>query len=564
MAARSVNEGESSMKNPACANCIRRNEVCEYPSIIHASNASVIRPLQFQDGITNAPLCELDAILSDLGTFVDERLPWIQPNPRSHISDMANREDVDSHISLLFKSVLNRSWLTPAETALWTNALVKSAAEHPYLQHCMFSLAYLRRDLLDQPLEGTSISAYQHQLIASTLFRQGAPVVDAENWIAIVTFHVFMLVFQFATQSICSDSDFNLVETLRVLRSSNTIEEEANPFFEKSKFWELIMKRTTPKSCEVDFSLSANLQALAGIIADSLEHHANDPDDEEQAEINRQAYTELREWISSCDAHPRRWNQYCLWPGRVTPEFLDLLADKDDVALLLVIHWCAVLYRSPKPSVCKWAHRAAYFAIHSLSDRSRWDSLLIWPLQTFCEPRIDPGFEARLAKASQLSNAVVPEQAAALFNLSYSESNSVALKAVTTTSLPPQDALGAATSLSDTSIRPANERLDTETKTNVTSGASASMLFGGAAGPFDDFFMAFTTENVDPSLLASTSGMFDMVTTPATLDDFGIAQYPTPLSNIDEGTDMHHLPNTSMSMSLGMEADLIPVQGTFI
>ena len=476
---------------------------------------------------------------------------------------MANSETVDNHISLLVKSILNRSWLTPAETALWTNALVKSAAKHPYLQHCMFSLAYLRRDLLDQSVDGTSVSAYQHQLTASTLFRQGAPVVNAENWIAIVALHVFMLVFQLATQSTCSDADFNLVETLRVLRSSSAIEEEANPFFEKSSFWELIMKLTTAEACEVDSSLRTNLQALADVIADSLEHHANDPDDEGRAEINRQACAELRKWIFSCDAHPQRWNQYCLWPGRVNPEFLDLLADKDDVALLLVIHWCAVLHRSPKPSVFKWAHRAACFAIHNLSDRPRWEGLLVWPLQTFREPQIDRTYEARIEKDLQLSNAFVPEQAAVLFNLSYPESNPVAMKAATTTSLSPQDAVSAAASPSETSMRPASERLDPETMTNVTTGAPASMLFGGAAGPFDDFFMACTAESVDPSLLASTSGMFDMATPPASLDSFGISKITTSLSNINEDTHMHHFPDTITNMSMGMEADLIPVQSTF-
>jgi hypothetical protein len=84
-----------------------------------------------------------------------------------------------------------------------------------------------------------------------------------------------------------------------------------------------------------------------------------------------------------CDARPRRWDHYCHWPGTVRPEFLSLLADDDEIALLLVIHWCAVLCRSPKPFVFQWALRTGYYAISRLRSPSKWENLLIWPLQTF-------------------------------------------------------------------------------------------------------------------------------------------------------------------------------------
>ncbi|KAJ4377293.1 hypothetical protein N0V83_000117 [Neocucurbitaria cava] len=434
---------------------------------------------------------------------------------------------------ILVQSILRRSWFTTAETALWSKALVTSATKYPYLQHCMFSLAYLRRDLFEQPIDGMSVDAYQHQLTASTLFRQGAPVVDAENWIAIVAFHVFMLLFQFATQSTCAEADFNLINTLHILRSSNAVEEQAKPFFEKSQYWELIIKRTTTLPYEVDSTLKTNLQALAGVIAEMLENDANDPDDEERAEINRQACAELREWVFSCDAHPRRWNQYCSWPGRVTPEFLDLLADRDDVALLLVIHWCAVLHRSPKPSVYKWAHRAACYALDNLSDRSRWENLLAWPLQTFREPRNDRIFEARLAKDLQLSSVL------------------------------PRDALVVSAGPTDSSTWSSSERLQAGTMTNGSHGASALMLFGGSIGPFDDSFITRTTGRVDPSLLASTPGMLHTTTIPGLMDSFNISHDPTTLSNTTGDVNMAHFYDTPASMSFDMEVDYIPSQRSF-
>jgi hypothetical protein len=206
--------------------------------------------------------------------------------------------------------------------------------------------------------------------------------VNADNWLATVIFNVFTLSFQLGSQAACPDDHFNLVDTLRVMRSSNAIEEETRPHYRASELWIMAATRIPYVKMDVDQSLRTNLVALGEAIAGTA------MSDVRKAVTNAQALTELSRWISSSDANPVRWDQYCDWPGHLTPTFLDILPD-DEIALLLVVHWAAVLYRSPKPYVFAWAKKAALYAIAQLKQRDRWESLLVWPMQVLQASKSD-------------------------------------------------------------------------------------------------------------------------------------------------------------------------------
>lgn len=102
------------------------------------------------------------------------------------------------------------------------------------------------------------------------------------------------------------------------------------------------------------------------------------------AEINRQAFLELEKWAIACEGRPRRWDQYQEWPGRVFPKFVDLVAVGDDTALLVLIHWTAVMSRSSKPFIHAWAVRAGLSTVDRLE--GNWDEQLAWPLAAFAQP----------------------------------------------------------------------------------------------------------------------------------------------------------------------------------
>jgi hypothetical protein len=55
--------------------------------------------------------------------------------------------------------------------------------------------------------------------------------------------------------------------------------------------------------------------------------------------------------------------------------------------LLLVFHWSAVLHWSPKSSVSSWAKRTVQYAMKQLSQKEKWDNLLVWPLHVLREDK---------------------------------------------------------------------------------------------------------------------------------------------------------------------------------
>jgi hypothetical protein len=102
------------------------------------------------------------------------------------------------------------------------------------------------------------------------------------------------------------------------------------------------------------------------------------------AKVNRQAFLELEKWILECQGRPRRWDQYQEWPSRVLPGFLDLVALGDDTALLVLIHWTAVMSRSTKRFIKMWAIRAGLSAVSRL--QGDWREQLAWPLEVLAPP----------------------------------------------------------------------------------------------------------------------------------------------------------------------------------
>jgi hypothetical protein len=156
------------MQAPACANCIRRNETCEYVGVIDASTAVVTR---WQQDATERTSC------GPLGTSFDH-VPQISTVPVGQPPSFLNRGSGNNHsIGTLLESIMGRSWFTPVEARVWSKAILHHATKHPYLQHCVLSVSYLRRDILDNPSRAsTSPAAYEHQMAASALFRHGATV----------------------------------------------------------------------------------------------------------------------------------------------------------------------------------------------------------------------------------------------------------------------------------------------------------------------------------------------------------------------------------------------------
>jgi hypothetical protein len=191
--------------------------------------------------------------------------------------------------------------------------------------------------------------------------------------VAVVTFGVSTIIFHFFIQQLYTDKNFNPVETFRILRTSMNLNEESIPYITKSKIWPLIVARTLGPALTVDTKVRIALQQLSCVVIQAMNT------DQPNSEINRHAFWELREWIFVCQGKPRTWRHYLIWPAAVGEEYLALLSDADEIALLILIYWCAIMYQSPRRwFITAWAKRTGLLAKSLLN--ANWDETLAWPL----------------------------------------------------------------------------------------------------------------------------------------------------------------------------------------
>lgn len=126
-----------------------------------------------------------------------------------------------------------------------------------YIGHCIISLAYVRHDITHDAKHRVCKYAYEQHIAASQNFRQSimvslmagftirelrSQVIDTYNWLSAISFHLFVMMFQFFTQAFCAESEFSVAGTLQILRYGGGIEAGTRQFFHRSRYWQLILK----------------------------------------------------------------------------------------------------------------------------------------------------------------------------------------------------------------------------------------------------------------------------------------------------------------------------------
>jgi hypothetical protein len=112
----------------------------------------------------------------------------------------------------------------------------------------------------------------------------------------------------------------------------------------------------------------------------------------------------------------------------VDPDFLDLLADNDDNALLVLIHWCAIMHRSNNRTVYAWAYRTTWYAINRLHNREQWTDLLVWPLHAMRKSESDHDSLTATTESLNISVTSAQEDTLVLPSLAHMEKFPVDLR----------------------------------------------------------------------------------------------------------------------------------------
>jgi hypothetical protein len=273
---------------------------------------------------------------------------------------------------LFFPKIIGKTNLgyQPAvqETRLWAQVLRSKTVEHRYLRHCLSSIRCLYAETYEPSSHQVNHPrAYQHQITASSMFRSSPSTIGESNWLAVLVFAISVLIFQFASQQV-SGGPFDYVETLRVLKMSSGVALSVGPFLTRSEMWTFINRRNKLALRPIDPTLLAAIQDLENSIAMS---NSGDKD------VLMDAVQALKKWINMCHGSPHNWRYYCLFPGMVSEEYLQLLAEEDDSALLIMIYWCAVMRLGPKRWFFeRWLIRASALAQAKLT--GNWSDVLEW------------------------------------------------------------------------------------------------------------------------------------------------------------------------------------------
>ncbi|KAJ8120275.1 hypothetical protein ONZ43_g2974 [Nemania bipapillata] len=168
--------------------------------------------------------------------------------------------------------------------------------------------------------------------------------------------------------------------TLTALRGAGVMGNELKPFFLGSgAFREYLMsraQRSAPKVID-----PAILLALAHLRTINEERKVTGSSEITEQSACAQAIDSLQRWVVLVSGKPRTWAHYVWWPADVPTKFIDLVNEKNPVALLVFVYWCAVLDRADRKWFWNgWASKAGGVAMAEMGP-GWWDQGLEWPLQ---------------------------------------------------------------------------------------------------------------------------------------------------------------------------------------
>lgn len=270
------------------------------------------------------------------------------------------------------------NFLGDDEKHLIQNQLDEQADSDEYIEHNMAAISALHEKSTDSLLPGDGsnnleLAAYQHHTAASGKFRQSVGAISDRNWFSVLLFAISVLIFHFDIHRRAKRGFANgeFMEPILALRGAALLGMELGPWLMKSRLLAAMRRRAegeTPPWDDLAEQAISNLQSI-NETSSPLQNRA----------VYRDTLHKLQLWLQLSSCKPRTWLHFVWWPGAVDQEYLDLLARKDQMALVILVHWCAVMKSSPKKWFMEgWAENVSRPVIPQIGQE--WDGVMEWPL----------------------------------------------------------------------------------------------------------------------------------------------------------------------------------------
>jgi hypothetical protein len=274
-----------------------------------------------------------------------------------------------------------------ASRQLWQTTIPLLAYKHSFLKHGILACSALHLAYLN-PLQKKryKVTAAYHQNRALPEFRSAIVDVNENTYDALFAFSQLLIIYCFASEGPDNDlpllrqnHELGLPDWLYIIRGNCTIFETVRQCIEKGPLKAL--KLEGPDK-EVLCTVSENperarrLGGLLAAISQVTEVYLS-PLPGALLELSR-AFSNPR--AARSNSLFTIWTAVYIWPVQVSQEYLDLLKDKDPVALILLAHYCILLAQLDSHWYMGGYSKKLFSRIYNQLDQE-WRQWLHWPLE---------------------------------------------------------------------------------------------------------------------------------------------------------------------------------------
>ncbi|KAI1473140.1 uncharacterized protein F4812DRAFT_40746 [Daldinia caldariorum] len=362
------------LQPPVCSNCHRRKESCSYISQT-AQESTPLAVARVQEEISPGKINASDSPNSLKNTRNIELFTnWQALHGNESLRGAWQRALEPNTISPLIQIMEETfllSLLPDIERQVFAREFTRLASAFEYVQRSFIALYELHEWSLSTSCPSLYTSAYQHHIEASMIFRHTQPKINSSNWMAVLTFGIGVIIFQFANFLKTPDMLDTSLELLFALRGSSKVAVELAPYLQISSIMLLTQPHSRPPNLHLD-ELTSNML----VCLDLLGYPDDTTDETKHACLH--SVKALKRWIVEVNGCPRNWRQFIDWPAAVSEQYLTALSQKHATSLVIFVHWCAIMNRCPKRwYMVGWANRAATIAMRQLGEE--WDRALEIP-----------------------------------------------------------------------------------------------------------------------------------------------------------------------------------------
>ncbi|KAI1622374.1 hypothetical protein EDD37DRAFT_470608 [Exophiala viscosa] len=366
--------------HPTCSNCERRQIVCDFSLSSDASNS----PSDPADGRRQSS--QLASVKGEKRTssqhVIDPfHLPDLVSTKKTTELDITDLQLMHHFTSVVALNLANSQ--TAEALALWQTHAVKLGFKHHFLLRgilavAAFHWAYLHPEQkAEYDLIGTT-----HQSIALTDFQETLGHVDESNCHALFAFSCLLIVLAFASSTKDKPRGFNsdVLHWFYLLRGANSVLNLHSETIKAS-----FLKPLLDEMGHIENAAAYTLPDTDQITKLFRLCASSDHDKETAQALDLAIHSLLSTFIQASLLKARNDGTILttfVWPINLPPKFLDLLSEKQPEAMVVLAHYCVLMYWGESKDQDTWFISGwARYMLETVKESvpEIWQEHLQWP-----------------------------------------------------------------------------------------------------------------------------------------------------------------------------------------